>query len=123
MSASGDLKKLIESYNYKFVDDIYTVKIPDEEISAIDKTDVLITEAIMENNDYANNTFNSIIQTLEVQVFYSLYAEFDTEEFEIDLMKRLESDNWLAVRTDPHIIDPDTNQTVKLFYFERVKYL
>lgn len=123
MSASGDLKKLIESYNYKFVDDIYTVKIPDEEISTIDKTDVLITEAIMENNDYANNTFNSIIQTLEVQVFYSLYAEFDTEEFEIDLMKRLESDNWLAVRTDPHIIDPDTNQTVKLFYFERVKYL
>jgi len=123
MSASGDLKKLIESYNYKFVDDIYTVKIPDEEISAIDKTDVLITEAIMENNDYANNTFNSIIQTLEVQVFYSLYAEFDTEEFEIDLMKRLEKDNWLAVRTDPHIIDPDTNQTVKLFYFERVKYL
>ena len=123
MSASGDLKKLIESYNYKFVDDIYTVKIPNEEISTIDKTDVLITEAIMENNDYANNTFNSIIQTLEVQVFYSLYAEFDTEEFEIDLMKRLESDNWLAVRTDPHIIDPDTNQTVKLFYFERVKYL
>ncbi len=123
MSASGDLKKLIESYNYKFVDDIYTVKIPDEEISTIDKTDVLITEAIMENNDYANNTFNSIIQTLEVQVFYSLYAEFDTEEFEIDLMKRLEKDNWLAVRTDPHIIDPDTNQTVKLFYFERVKYL
>lgn len=123
MSASGDLKKLIESYNYKFVDDIYTVKIPDEEISTIDKTDVLITEAIMENNDYANDTFNSIIQTLEVQVFYSLYAEFDTEEFEIDLMKRLESDNWLAVRTDPHIIDPDTNQTVKLFYFERVKYL
>lgn len=123
MSASGDLKKLIESYNYKFVDDIYTVKIPDEEISTIDKTDVLITEAIMENNDYANNTFNSIIQTLEVQVFYSLYVEFDTEEFEIDLMKRLEKDNWLAVRTDPHIIDPDTNQTVKLFYFERVKYL
>lgn len=123
MSASGDLKKLIESYNYKFVDDIYTVKIPDEEISTIDKTDVLITEAIMENNDYANDTFNSIIQTLEVQVFYSLYAEFDTEEFEIDLMKRLEKDNWLAVRTDPHIIDPDTNQTVKLFYFERVKYL
>jgi hypothetical protein len=123
MSASGDLKKLIESYNYKFIDDIYTVKIPDEEISTIDKTDVLITEAIMENNDYANNTFNSIIQTLEVQVFYSLYAEFDTEEFEIDLMKRLEGDNWLAVRTDPHIIDPDTNQTVKLFYFERVKYL
>lgn len=123
MSASGDLKKLIESYNYKFVDDIYTVKIPNEEISTIDKTDVLITEAIMENNDYANNTFNSIIQTLEVQVFYSLYAEFDTEEFEIDLMKRLEKDNWLAVRTDPHIIDPDTNQTVKLFYFERVKYL
>jgi len=123
MSASGDLKKLIESYNYEFVNDIFTVKVPDEEISAIDKTDVLITEAIMENNDYANNTFNSIIQTLEVQVFYSLYAEFDTEEFEIDLMKRLEKDNWLAVRTDPHIIDPDTNQTVKLFYFERVKYL
>lgn len=123
MSASGDLKKLIESYNYEFVNGIYTVKIPDEEISTIDKTDVLITEAIMENNDYANNTFNSIIQTLEVQVFYSLYAEFDTEEFEIDLMKRLEKDNWLAVRTDPHIIDPDTNQTVKLFYFERVKYL
>ena len=123
MSASGDLKKLIESYNYEFVNGIFTIKIPDEEISTIDKTDILITEAIMENNDYANNTFNSIIQTLEVQVFYSLYVEFDTEEFEIDLMKRLEKDNWLAVRTDPHIIDPDTNQTVKLFYFERVKYL
>lgn len=123
MSASGDLKKLIESYNYEFVNGIFTIKIPDEEISTIDKTDILITEAMMENNDYANNTFNSIIQTLEVQVFYSLYAEFDTEEFEIDLMKRLEKDNWLAVRTDPHIIDPDTNQTVKLFYFERVKYL
>lgn len=123
MSASGDLKKLIESYNYEFVNGIFTIKIPDEEISTIDKTDILITEAMMENNDYANNTFNSIIQTLEVQVFYSLYVEFDTEEFEIDLMKRLEKDNWLAVRTDPHIIDPDTNQTVKLFYFERVKYL
>lgn len=123
MSAGGDLKKLIESYNYEFVNGIFTIKIPDEEISTIDKTDILITEAMMENNDYANNTFNSIIQTLEVQVFYSLYVEFDTEEFEIDLMKRLEKDNWLAVRTDPHIIDPDTNQTVKLFYFERVKYL
>ena len=123
MSASGDLKKLIESYNYEFVNDIFTVKVPDEEISTIDKTDILITEAMMENDDYANDTFNSIIQTLEVQVFYSLYVEFDTEEFEIDLMKRLEKDNWLAVRTDPHIIDPDTNQTVKLFYFERVKYL
>lgn len=123
MSASGDLKKLIESYNYEFVNGIFTIKIPDEEISTIDKTDILITEAMMENDNYANNTFNSIIQTLEVQVFYSLYVEFDTEEFEIDLMKRLEKDNWLAVRTDPHIIDPDTNQTVKLFYFERVKYL
>jgi len=123
MSASGDLKKLIESYNYEFVNDIFTVKVPDEEISTIDKTDILITEAMMENDDYANDTFNSIIQTLEVQVFYSLYVEFDTEEFEIDLMKRLEKDNWLAVRTDPHIIDQDTNQTVKLFYFERVKYL
>lgn len=123
MSASGDLKKLIESYNYEFVNGIFTIKIPDEEISTIDKTDILITEAMMENDDYANDTFNSIIQTLEVQVFYSLYVEFDIEEFEIDLMKRLEKDNWLAVRTDPHIIDPDTNQTVKLFYFERVKYL
>ena len=58
---------------------------------------------MMENDDYANDTFNSIIQTLEVQVFYSLYVEFDIEEFEIDLMKRLEKIiGWRFVLTPYH---------------------
>ncbi|WP_373786442.1 DUF806 family protein [Jeotgalibaca porci] len=123
MSASLDLKTLIESFKYPEVDSIYTIMVPIEEQDNTETNDILITEAIMENSDYSNDTFNSITQTLEMQVFYALHVEYDTEEFEIKLMKDLEKYGWLAVRTDPHIIDPDTYQTVKLFYFQRVKYL
>lgn len=123
MSASLDLKTLIESFKYPEVDSIYTIMVPIEQQDNTETNDILITEAIMENGDYSNDTFNSITQTLEMQVFYALNVEYDTEEFEIKLMKDLEQCGWLAVRTDPHIIDPDTNQIVKLFYFQRVKYL
>jgi len=109
--------------NYSEIDKVYQINIPIEDQDIVDTNTILITEAIMENDDYSNNGFHSIIQTLEVQVFYALHPDFDTEDFEIKFMKDLEKGEWRTVRSDPHIIDPDTNQTVKLFYFERVKYI
>lgn len=123
MSATSDLKKYIKSMNYSEIDKVYQINIPIEDQDIVDTNTILITEAIMENDDYSDNGFHSIIQTLEVQVFYALHPDFDTEEFEIKFMKDLENGEWRTVRSDPHIIDPDTNQTVKLFYFERVKYI
>ena len=123
MSATDKLKKYIKSLNYSEIDTIYQNLIPAEAQDITDKNEILITEAIMENNDYGDNTFNSITQTLEVQIFYSLRPEYDTEDFEIKFMKDLEKGGYTATRSDPHITDPDTYQTVKLFYFETVRYV
>ena len=53
MSATSDLKKYIQSMNYSEIDKVYQINIPIEDQDIVDTNTILITEAIMENDDYS----------------------------------------------------------------------
>jgi len=120
-----DARNDILSFNLPEIDNVYVNIIPTDAVDTTTTNDMLITEVTMKNDAHGNDDFNAIIQTIEVQLFYSSVENYtdNIEDFEIRLMKLMGKKDWLTTRTDPHLIDPSTQQTVKLFYFERVRYL
>lgn len=116
MLAIIDAKNLIESQNYVELDAIYTTNLPQEIVSNVDKTVVLITEANEQLTTLGNNDFYGMRRICEIQIFYKLDVDFSVENFEMRLMKLFKNNHWSVFDKRGHTLDPDTLQLTEVFY-------
>lgn len=116
MLAIIDAKNLIESQNYVELDAVYTTNLPQEIVSNVDKTVVLITEANEQLTTLGNNDFYGMRRICEIQIFYKLDVDFSVENFEMRLMKLFKNNHWSVFDKRGHTLDPDTLQLTEVFY-------
>lgn len=96
--------------------EVYTDSIDEDKIDNVDVTQVLLKESNTDNTQHGDDTFNSILVGVDIQIFYG--REFNDDVFiaEIKLMKELESQGWKIVDSQPHYLDisqTDYQQTIK----------
>ena len=107
------------------MDDIFLDSIPSEEIEAINKTQILLTEAKNTPSEYGNSQFISIDYGVYIQIFYSNDPNLtiDITKSELELMQYLTENNWLILRSDAHYPDIDTGQMIKNITVQRTMTL
>ncbi|MFT8867921.1 DUF806 family protein [Liquorilactobacillus nagelii] len=112
-------RKIIESANLDWIDELYQGSIPDGVTPDTSKTTAVITEYVNEPIYYANGMFKSWQIGVEVEIFYQLDGNQNFQDLEISLAKLLLSNNWRIDQSKSRIKDPDTNQWTKVFYFRK----
>lgn len=118
MAATVNLKEIIENKHYDWIDAIFVNLFPVEMQGATEKTVAIITESDEQPTDWGNDTFNSISNELEVEIFYSDDFRFDMQKAEVTLMKDLEKEGYRISNSRSHFVDPDTGQIVKTIYVQ-----
>lgn len=84
-----------------------------------DKTICRISEWLNRPTYYANQTFKGWEIGVEVQIFYKKGSGFSTIDEEIKIAKLFVANGWTVEQSKPHIKDPDTGQSTKVFYFAK----
>lgn len=96
--------------------EVYTDSIDEDELDDVDVTQVLLKESNTDNTQHGDDTFNSILIGIDIQIFYGRHFNDDVFIAEIKLMKELESQGWKIVDSQPHYLDisqTDYQQTIK----------
>lgn len=83
----------------------------------------LVTEAENRPTDWGGDTFHGMSQAVEIEIFYGENFNQNTNDCEIELMQLLEYKGWRITNSRPHIVDPDTNQIIKVFFVGKNKLI
>lgn len=122
-----EAKKVLEMTAISEINHIFINKIPEETVRELkenpNQTIVRISEVNDEPLDYGNNDFYSMERTVQVQVFYSNVFPISIDAFEVKIMKLFQANDWRVSSSKPHYPDPDTAQSIKVFYFTQIKYV
>lgn len=102
------------------INNIFADVVPPDETDGSTSTDLIITESLNSPATFGNNTFNQLDQTLQIQIYYSLDFEQDTQVFEISLWKFLETIGWRIKNIQATYFDEVTSQPVRVFQVERL---
>lgn len=120
MSTITDTKKLLTGFPH--IDKVYTYQIPDSAVNTTDKTIALLREVQVQTDEEGNNRFNAINTQLQLQIFLKKDIDFDTEQFQIDLFRLFESNQYECYTFGGWVSDPDTGQLFNSIYIEKLKY-
>lgn len=120
MSTILDTKKLLTGFPN--IDKVYAYQIPESAVNTTDKTIALLREVQVQTDEEGNNRFNAITTQLQIQIFLKKDIDFDTEQFQIDLFRLFESNNYECYTFGGWISDPDTGQLFNSIYVEKLKY-
>ena len=120
MSTITDTKKLLTGFPH--IDKVYTYQIPDSAVKTTDKTIALLREVQVQTDEEGNNRFNAINTQLQLQILLKKDIDFDTEQFQIDLFRLFESNQYECYTFDGWVSDPDTGQLFNSIYIEKLKY-
>lgn len=127
MLAVIEAKKVLENGGYSEIDHIFVNKVPEKVIRELEKFPAKTVVRISEVNDtpfdYGNDDFLSIERTVQVQIFYAEDFSKSVDDFEVQIMKLFQKNNWRVTESKPHYLDPDTEQSIKVFYFTKIKFL
>lgn len=121
MSAILDAETLIKDFPH--IDDVFTYSIPSSLVADTTKTVALIREIQVQTDEEGNNSFNAIDTQLQIQIFLKKDVDFDTEQFQIDLLRLFEENDYECYTFGGWIADPDTNQLSNSIYIEKLRYL
>lgn len=121
--ATVEAKQVLDSANFDWLDGTYTNNIPDELQDETDSTLCLITEINNSPFEWGNSTFTAVKNEVEVQIFYAKDFGEDIQIQEIKIMKLFEAHHWRVSDSKPHYTDPDTRQTIKVFYFTKINQI
>lgn len=122
MLAVTQASKLLESFNLDEIDKVYSFNLPQEQIDNVDDTVALITD-LNTNLDYGNDDFYSKDREVELQIFYKLDVDFDTDELETKILKYFTENNWSVADISGHVLDPDTKQLTFTVYLDNIEQL
>lgn len=120
MSTILDTKKLLTGFPQ--IDKVYAYQIPKNAVNNTDKTIALLREVQVQTDEEGNNRFNAINTQLQLQIFLKKDIDFDTEQFQIDLFRLFENNNYECYTFGGWLIDPDTEQLFNSIYIEKLKY-
>lgn len=114
-------KNVIKDADFDWVDRIMTGSGPIRDNNQIDvnKTTIVITELASAPIGYANETFKMWQVGVEVQIFYKLNVQFSLMNKDIIMSRLFKKNGWEIDQSKNHILDPDTNQVSKVFYFTK----
>lgn len=118
---SAQARKLMGDY-FPWIDDYYLESIPEEVTENPGRTICLIQETINEPDEYgyANRTFKRWMIGVEVQIFYKQNADVSSLDEEMRIARLFVADNWKVEQSKNHVLDPDTKQVTKVFYFSKI---
>lgn len=94
--------------NITWADGIYPKLIPKE--APVNQTSLLIRDAYSDLGSFGNDTFNSIVRSVVIQIYYSIDSELDYDQVEIELMKLLMANHYTITDIKGRQTDPDTAQ-------------
>lgn len=120
MSTILDTKKLLTGFPH--IDEVYTYQIPKSAVNTTDKTIALLREVQVQTDEEGNNRFNAINTQLQLQIFLKKDIDFDTEQFQIDLFRLFENNQYECYTFGGFVSDPDTGQLFNSIYVEKLKY-
>ena len=120
-STIQDTKKLIQGFPH--IDQIYINHIPNNMINQTDVTQCLLREVDINAAEEGNNTFNAVTTELELQIFFKKHIDFDTENFEIKLLKLLTDNQYTVSSLGGKIYDPDNEQLTLTWYIDSTKFI
>lgn len=111
--------KLIKNSGLNWIDNVYRTYIPESVVDNVTTTDVLVTEYSNDMINSANNNFKTWSFGVEIQLFYkrTLESNFDMALAELNLIKLFKKNNWFLESSKSHVVDPETKQVSRVFYF------
>ena len=95
----------------------------DVQSSVSNKIVILITEiSNRPSNKHGSDSYITKLGLLQVQIFYPLSVDYDTETtVEDPLLKLMESNKWFCVLGGEVDRDPQTSQLFTTFHFQKEK--
>lgn len=121
MRAIDELADLLKTLPQ--IDELYKYSIPQGHLNTTDKTQCLLREVQVTTDNDGNNTFNSYSTELEIQLFFKLNIDFNTEDFQVSLLKALENNHYEVYTFGGMVQDPDTKQLTSTIYVQNLKYI
>jgi len=96
---------------------------PDVQSSVSNKIVILITEiSNRPSNKHGSDSYITKLGLLQVQIFYPLSVDYDTETtVEDPLLELMESNKWFCVLGGQVDRDPQTSQLFTTFHFQKEK--
>lgn len=123
MLAITQAEKLIQDANFKKIDRVFTMNIPQGYLDSTDETQILVTDVSTGTELEGNDDFFATNKMIEVQIFYKEDLDFDPEELELPLLKLFKANNWHITQIREHVLDPDTFQVTGTFYFTKMEVI
>ncbi|WP_288528295.1 DUF806 family protein [uncultured Secundilactobacillus sp.] len=114
-----EVAKLIKDFDW--LDTVYTGLLPEEVKSDDQQTIGLITETRNAPATYGGNSFWDLSIGVQIEVFFAEDFTQDMTMISVDLMKLLEKSGWRIENSRPLMIDPDTNQLIKVWVVGKLK--
>lgn len=119
MLAVNEATKLIKSAEYDELQEVYSFKMPENQLDNVNDTLAVITDVNTRPGSFGSNDFFDISQEIEVQIYYKANLNFEPSQLEMKLMKLFTHNDWHVSDVQDHTVDPDTNQLTATFYFVR----
>lgn len=94
---------------------VYANQIPEEEQDKVDETTLLVRPAFDTLTDFASDQFNSLTNTLSVQIFYAVGNDLDYDVLEAQLYQDLIHNGYQVTEVKGRLIDLDTEQDYQTF--------
>lgn len=104
---------------FQWIDKYYAEDAQDKNWGNPQENHCRISEWLNRPIYYANRTFKGWEIGVEVQIFYKKNSGFSTINEEIKIAKLFVANGWTVEQSKPHIKDPDTGQSTKVFYFAK----
>lgn len=121
MRAIDECKQLIA--NFPNIDKVYLYAIPKDELDTVDETQCLLREVQMFTGEDGNNNFNSYSTEIEIQIFFKLNIDFDTEQFQVKLLQLFQQNDYEVYTFGGMVEDPQTKQLTSTIYVQSWKLI
>lgn len=121
MRAIDECKQLMS--NVPNIDKVYVYAIPKSALDTVDQTQCLLREVQMFTGEDGNNSFNSYSTEIEIQIFFKLDVDFDTEQFQVKLLQLLQQNDYEVYTFGGMVEDPQTKQLTSTIYVQSWKLI
>lgn len=118
-----EIQKILQVGNFDWLNKLYTNYLPTKAQSDTSQTIGLITPYKDAPDRYGNDTFNAIKSGIKLTIFYKLGFKGSMTQINIDVMQLMIKNHWRIADSKAIYPDPDTKQSIKVFYLEKINHI
>ncbi|OIL58303.1 hypothetical protein ATX23_09355 [Oenococcus oeni] len=124
MKAVDMAAQVINVASLSWIDNLYLDFIPEDDLKNEDQSGNNVTDCLLIGTDnsptgWGNDKFSQLSKAVEIQLFYSLNFNLDTDQCEVSLMKLFLNAGW-QINRQSESQDPDTGQAIKTIYVSKI---